>query len=202
MLNSTIRELETSIPQMISFSESQVDYHSWERWANASYVSDTETDVDLMALLLDMLGNASVPAMFGRAFLTNNPHIVHDVQALDKGMMYFLLGLPRWTPWVPAIRAHWSRSLVWESMNAFNKALDAVEDGKEDDAAWGDLDDVSPFIRARNKIFRGVKLFYSFVSLVVCLALTIAYFSNRCRTPRRRETDSSVSAIDLASEQY
>lgn len=74
---------------------------------------------------------------------------------LDLGMPYFLAGFPRWTP-IPAVtRAYMARSRVWWSLVEYHKALDAFVDGKPLGSAWGDLEDVSPFIMARHKLFKG-----------------------------------------------
>lgn len=71
--------LEAKIPQMISFMESPIDQESWERRADAEYISPTETEVNLMALMRDMMGQVSVPALYGRNFLEQNPRILHHL---------------------------------------------------------------------------------------------------------------------------
>lgn len=154
MLNGTIRNLEGLIPQMVSFLDSEIDQHPWEKWANAEYISNNEMEVDLMALIRDILGHASVPSLFGRAFLDNNPHVLHDVYEMDRGMLYFIMGLPWFTPWPAVARAHFSRSQVLHCLTKFHEALDASIDGKHVDSSWGDLDDVSDFIMKRHEMFR------------------------------------------------
>lgn len=154
MLDKTIRNLEGLIPQMVSFMDSEIDQHPWEKWANAEYISNNEMEVDLMALVRDILGHASVPSLFGREFLDNNPHVLHDIYEMDRGMMYFIMGLPWFTPWPAVARAHYSRSQIQQSMTKFQEALDASVDGKQMDSSWGDLDDVSDFILKRHELFR------------------------------------------------
>ncbi|ESZ99437.1 hypothetical protein SBOR_0199 [Sclerotinia borealis F-4128] len=154
MLDGTVRNLQRIIPQMVSFVDSEIDQYPWEKWANADYISNNEMEVDLMALIRDILGQASVPSLFGHAFLDNNPHVLHDVYEMDRGMMYFNMGLPWFTPWPSVARAHYSRSQVQYSINSFHEALDASVDGKHVDSSWGDLDDVSDFIMKRHEFFR------------------------------------------------
>ncbi|KAI9646972.1 hypothetical protein NHQ30_004973 [Ciborinia camelliae] len=154
MLNKTIFNLQDLIPQMVTFMESEIDQHPWEKWANAEYISNNEMEVDLVALVRDILGHASVPSLFGRAFLDNNPHILHDVYEMDRGMLHFIIGFPWFTPWPSVARAHYSRFQVQQSMNRFQEALDALADGKQVDSSWGDLDDVSEFIMKRHELFR------------------------------------------------
>ena len=158
MLNTTISGLEESIPQMISFVESPIDQQPWERAANAHFVSPAETEVDLLTLVRDVLGHASIPGIFGRAFMDNNPWILQDVSEMDKGMMWLLTGLPAWTPWPSLVKAHIARRRVKDAVEAFHKALDANAEGGEVAAEWGDMDDVCEFIMKRHELFRSMDL--------------------------------------------
>jgi hypothetical protein len=51
-----VRRLEINIPQMITFIDTEIDLQPWERAANATYISDSETEIDLMSLMRDMMG--------------------------------------------------------------------------------------------------------------------------------------------------
>ncbi|KAH8598027.1 cytochrome P450 [Bisporella sp. PMI_857] len=153
MLGRTIGHLEQYVPKMISFAESEIDQQPWERWAKASYISNSETEVNLMAMIRDVLGHASIPGVFGKALLDKYPDLLHDIYAMDIGMYYFLMALPAWTPWPGVNKAHRARRGVWRAMDDFQRALDAHVDGKPD-FMWGDLDDVSAFILGRHEVFR------------------------------------------------
>jgi hypothetical protein len=155
LLTPTIRNLEENIPHMISFVDSEIDQQPWERWLEASYISSSEAEINLMILMRDMLGTASVPAVFGRGLMEKYPNILHDVYDMDAGMVYFLMGLPPWTPWLPVPRAHRARQRVWEGMDSLQRALDAIVDGKPVDPTWGDLGDVSEFIMERHALYKG-----------------------------------------------
>lgn len=102
-----------------------------------------------------VLGHSSVPAFFGRALLDKYPTLLHDVYDLDKGMYFFLAGLPAWTPWPTAARAHTARFRLWQALDDHQRALDASAEGNSVDPSWGDLDDVSELVLKRNKLFRG-----------------------------------------------
>ena len=154
MLNATVRNMETNISSMISFVETDIDLQPWEKYAEASYISDTESSVDLMKLMRDMMGHASIPAMHGRAFMDKYPDVLHDIYELDRGMIYFLMGLPAWTPWSPVISAHRARSRVWEALDAQQVAMDSQAKGDEAGNGWGEMEDVSPFTRNRNEMYR------------------------------------------------
>jgi hypothetical protein len=94
MLKPTIRNLEENIPQMISFIDSEIGLQPWERWAKTLYISDYESEVNLMSLVRDMLGYASVPAIFGSAIMEKYPSLLYDIYDLDSGFYFFLMGLP------------------------------------------------------------------------------------------------------------
>lgn len=158
MLSATILGLQENIPQMISFADSEIDLQPWERQAGACYISESQTELDLMSLLRDMLGHASVPAVFGRGLMDKYPDILHDVYDMDAGFMYFLIGLPQWTPWSSVNRAHRARQRLWRALDDQQRALDSMVDGKPFDSAWGDLDDVSEFILKRHSLFKGKQL--------------------------------------------
>jgi hypothetical protein len=166
LLKPTIRNLEENIPQMISFTDSEIDQQPWERWGKASCISNSESEVNLMSLMRDMMGHASVPAFWGRALLEKYPNLLHDVYELDKGFYFFLMGLPAWTPWPSVMKAHAARYRTGEALDDFQRALDALADGKPIDPSWGELDDVSGFIMERHVLFKSescspVKILYS-----------------------------------------
>ncbi|KAG0648510.1 Cytochrome P450 monooxygenase [Hyphodiscus hymeniophilus] len=154
MLKGTILGLKTNIPQMISFARSEIDQQPWERFAKAAYISNSETEIGLMALMRDMLGNASVPGLFGSALMEKHPELLHDVYDMDEGLLFFLMGLPAYTPWPGVMKAHAARFRLWQALDDFQMALDATVDDKPVDASWGDLDDVSELILTRHSTFK------------------------------------------------
>lgn len=155
MLRGTIQGLEENIPQMITFAEGIIDLQPWERWAKASYVSDSETKINLMSLMRNMIGHASVPGVFGRGLMDRYPTILQDIYDMDSGFIYFLIGLPQWTPWPSVSRAHRARQRVWQALDEHQRVLDATIEGKHVDSTWGDLDDVSDLIWKRHEVYRG-----------------------------------------------
>jgi hypothetical protein len=166
MLKPTNKYLEQNIPQMISFLDTEVDLQPWERWSGHRYISENEVEIELFSLMRDMLGCASVPGLFGRGLLEKYPRLLQDVYEMDMGMMYFLIGLPAWTPWPDVFKAHMARRRLWEAMDDQQRALDKLADGEEIDYSWGDLEDVSDFIKDRHKVFKG--LFVHFVGYKTC----------------------------------
>lgn len=154
MLKSLKQGLEELIPNMISFIDTEIDLQPWERSANASCISETETEINLMSLLRDILGSVSTAALFGRGLLEKYPDILHDLYEMDKGMYFFLLGLPAWFPWPGVMRAHIARYKVWTALDDYQRALDAIVEGKDFASTWGDLDDVSEMMLRRHEGYR------------------------------------------------
>jgi hypothetical protein len=178
MLKRTMGYLEANIPQMVSFADGEIDQAPWERWAGASSITDVETEINLMALMRDMMGHASVPSVFGQALLEKFPSLLHHVYDMDAGMYYFLMGLPIWTPWPGVAKAHMARARLWMALDEQQQALDAMVDGLPADASWGDLDDVSELISKRHKSFKST-LVTSGISIFICHLLTVVTCRSR-----------------------
>ena len=153
MLRATVGYMEQNIPQMLSFTDSTIDQQPWEHWANASFISNSKTEIDLMAMLRDLIGHAALPGVFGKSLMEKYPGLLHDIYDMDTGMMFFVMGLPAWTPIPKVYRPHLARQRCWRAMDDFQTALDANVAGHPD-PMWGDLDDVSPFILGRNKVYQ------------------------------------------------
>jgi hypothetical protein len=160
LTQALVKNLEHNIPEMISFLDGDIDLQPWERRADATFISKTETEINLMSLVRDMMGNASVPALFGRALFEKYPDILYDIYDMDKGMYFFLMGLPSWFPWPGVMKAHLARLRVWQCMDDHQRVMDATALGQPVDSSWGDLDDVSDLILKRNELYRG-KLYIS-----------------------------------------
>ncbi|KAH8683106.1 cytochrome P450 [Tricladium varicosporioides] len=154
MLQSEMNYLEKNIANMITFARGDIDLQPWERWAKASFISSSETEINLMALLRDMMGAASVPAMFGSGLLEKYPDILHDIYEMDNGMVFLIIGLPAWFPWPGVMRAHLARSRLWQALDDLQMNMDKLIDGEDVDYSWGELDDISEFIIKRHLTFK------------------------------------------------
>ncbi|KAG9230325.1 cytochrome P450 [Amylocarpus encephaloides] len=154
LLGRTVKNMEKNVSEMITFVDTEIDLQPWEKFGNASLISDTETEIDLVALMRDMMGHASIPAMYGSAFLQKYPDLLHEIYDMDKGIMYFFLGVPALAPFPASIKARIARSNIWGALDDQQRALDAHAEGKHVDSAWGDMEDISVFARKRNEIYR------------------------------------------------
>ncbi|KAL2067855.1 hypothetical protein VTL71DRAFT_15953 [Oculimacula yallundae] len=154
ILKSTISNLERNIPQMISFISTPIDHQPWEHSAQPSFISPTETSLNLISLLRSVTGHALLPAVFGHALLEKHPSVLQDVFEVDAGRQHLLKKLPPWTPWPGVVKAHMARFRVWRCLDELQKVLDATVEGMGGDASWGDLEDVSEFVWKRNGVYR------------------------------------------------
>lgn len=156
-LQVVIDELQQNIPSMITFTNSVIDQQPWERSSECEVVlTNTPTvEINLFQLMRDMLGWASIPSLFGKAFMEVNPEVLRDVYAMDYGFKWLMSGLPRWFPLPQVIAAHIARKRIKDSMAGFSRAYDAVLDGKPLDPIWGEMDDVSELIKLRTQVYRG-----------------------------------------------
>lgn len=109
-----------------------------------------------MSLLRHMLGHASVPAMFGRGLIDKYPCLLQDLYDMENGMIFFLLGLPAWTPWPGVFKASMARVRLWEALDDQQRALDRLVASGHVDYSWGDMDDVSEYIMKRHGVFKSM----------------------------------------------
>lgn len=158
LMKATVDRFQHSIPEMISFTASVIDQQPWERSSDCTLVSSKPqmVEVNLLSLLRDLMGSASVPAFFGQSFLENYPHTLQDIYDMDSGMIYLLMGFPRWFPIPGVAKAHIARRRLWDSTIDFYQAYDDFLDGKAVDARWGEMDDVSEVIKGRTLIYKGI----------------------------------------------
>ncbi|PBP20502.1 cytochrome P450 [Diplocarpon rosae] len=151
ILKALVKNLEQNIPQMISFIETPIDLQPWEHYAEARFISSSETEINLTSLVQDMMGHAAVPSIFGNSLIEKNPSILHDVRNMDAGRSYLLRKLPPWVPWPTAARAHLARFKVWQSLDDHQKAIDVTAAEEDVEPSREDLGDVSLFLMKRNE---------------------------------------------------
>lgn len=169
ILQTTVKNLQRNIPQMISFISTPIDLQPWEHHAQAQFISASETELNLSSLIRNMMGHSLIPSVFGHALLEKHPNVLHDMFEMDLGRNYLPKKLPPWTPWPGVVKAYLARSKVWGALDDHQKVLDAMVEGMGADSTWGDLEDVSEVIWKRNEVYRGM---FTLSSLV--------YFSSFC----------------------
>ncbi|PBP17431.1 cytochrome P450 [Diplocarpon rosae] len=151
ILKALVKNLEQNIPQMISFIETPIDLQPWEQYAEARFISSSETEINLTSLVRDMMGHAALPSIFGNALIEKNPSILHDVRNMDAGRNYLLRKLPPWVPWPAVARAHMARFKVWQSLDDHQRAIDVTAAEEAVEPSGDDLGDVSMFVMKRNE---------------------------------------------------
>ena len=140
------------MPNLISFSESLVDQHPWERVSDTIPL-DTETvEVNLFSLMRNFVGHTICLALLGRDFMDIYPSILEDLWDFDAGFRYLLLGLPRLLPIKTLVRAHDARRRMRSAIDSFHRALD--KDGEDLETPWRDVHDICRIMRERSSFYR------------------------------------------------
>jgi len=161
MVQIVARNLEEYIPNFVSFTESPIDQHPWERNSNIrvqKVVSSQGTEepyveADLFSMLRDLMGNCSVPSLLGQAFMENFPDALSTIWEFDAGFRYLAMGLPRWIPIRSCTKAHLARKKLLDWLTTFHYAMDRLKDGQDPEAEWRDLSDVSELIKRRHQVW-------------------------------------------------
>ena len=136
-----------------------MDQYPWERAAtpithigrvtgDASHV-----EVNLFALIGTFVGNISLPSLAGREVLENYPETLKDIQDLEAGFKYLVLGFPCWLPIPSLTKAHIARRRLPDTLASFHGALDQIAAGNEVNQPWRDLSDVAAMLTGRHKVW-------------------------------------------------
>lgn len=154
--NRTASQVGMSISSLISFNSDISAQQLWERRSNLKMLSgklgDAEVEVDLFHLLTRRTYWCATPAIFGQAFLDQNPGVMDDFFVFDEEFPSFLAGLPPFN--TKLIRA---RSALHRSKKAIREwyaAFDAVEDGRDPGPGWGDMQDINELVREQLRTWR------------------------------------------------
>lgn len=162
MLLSSVISMRDHIPSLVSFAPSIVDQNIWERKCNPSTstnanqesTSNVATEVNLFTLVRDFTGYITIPTLMGSEFMELYPGVLEDTWDLGNGILYLMLGLPRWIPVRALTKAHIARARLLRSLRSFDKALHLFKTGDEPGFPWRDLSDVSQLVKDRAATWR------------------------------------------------
>lgn len=192
----TARMIEGKGTNFVSFNESIVDQFPWEKAAGVEVIDADRPAVktELASLVRNFVGEIACEVLMGSAFMANNPNALRDLTTMDSKFNLFLLGLPKWA--TPGMwQAFAARKRLLTAVEAFGRALDAVDDGLDPGHAWDDASDISIIMRERRKAWRKWNApmeAYSAVSLPVNqLPAFVFRCVNRCTFTH------SCTAVDL-----
>lgn len=149
-----IRNIEANVPNLISFTESLVDQHPWERSSHTTRLDAKIVETDLLSLIRNFVKHITYLPLLGREFLDIYPGIFEDLSDFDAGFGYLLLGLPRLFPVQALLRARTARRRLESAIDSFQKALDRDAIGEDLNPPWRDLNDVCGIMKDRNSLYR------------------------------------------------
>lgn len=151
----TASMIEERGPNLVSFSESIIDQHHWERATGVKVLGNdfSTVETDLVSLIRNFVGEVACEVLMGSAFMANNPDALQDLQTMDSKFNLFMLGIPGFA--APGMRqAIAARSRLLDGMGKFGDALDAVDDGRDPGFSWTDMSDVSALMWERRRAWR------------------------------------------------
>ena len=148
------RNIEADVPNLISFTESLVDQHPWERLSHITTLDAKIVEADLFSLIRNFVKHITYSSLLGRDFLDIYPGIFEDLPDFDAGFRYLLVGLPRLFPIQAFLGARVARRRMENAINSFHTALDRDTVGEGLDPPWRDLSDVCGVMKDRSSIYR------------------------------------------------
>lgn len=150
------RGVEAQVADLARPRKALADQSPWERAARVQAVigDPAAVEVSFFPLIRTFVASIASPTVMGKAFMENNPGIIHDLWDFDEGMPLFIMQLPRWTP-IPMLRkAYAARSRIRAAFEEFHAALAKTIDGQDPGPRWKDMSDVAELMYERNKTWR------------------------------------------------
>ena len=148
--------IEPQVPYLVSVDKVIVEQSPWMGEANviATPGNKESFEVDFFSLIRTWVASIASTALMGTAFMKNNPRIVQDLWEFDEGIIFFMMGLPRWMPISASRKAYASRDRLRAAHLEFMTALLHVLDRSDPGPRWKDLSDVSDIWWERCKVWR------------------------------------------------
>ena len=150
-----VKELQSSISNLVSFSANVIDQSGWERAADTTVVNTEDglsAEVNFCTLIRHFVGGLGTKVLMGHDFMANNPDIVSDIFTLDASFIPLLAGYPFFYPGVASGRR--ARARLTQAMIEHQQALYAILDGRDPGIKWGDMSDVAGVMKDRAKGWR------------------------------------------------
>lgn len=136
LLQSSIRILEETLPDFITFNPSIVDQMPWERVSDTrlddSDPSHSEVETNLLSLMNEFLGPAILFPLIGPSFPESYSLLFTDLETFSSSFFSLAIGLPRWFP-IPGLPgAHLSRKRLLSNLTTLHNSL--INEGTATDA--------------------------------------------------------------------
>ena len=158
MLNSAVMDASNrtasfvgkTIVSLISFAKDPADQMPWERVSDVRVLDERQAEGSLFTLVSRWAYCASMPAMFGQAFLDQCPMAMDDIFLFHAELPYLVTGLP--APNQKIFEAMQARDRCREAVRRWFHAHKAVKEGKYPGAGWGDMKDISEFAKLQHRL--------------------------------------------------
>ncbi|MDI1492423.1 MAG: hypothetical protein OHK93_003637 [Ramalina farinacea] len=159
------KALQTHLSDLVSFNDSPVDQNLWERVARPQVTEQlcgmkmrAAVKVDFVELIRTFAGHVLVNSLLGREVLEEFPTALSDLSELSSGWKWLATGLPTFLPVPPLTRVVIARRRLLNMLQDLCHNLDLQADGKQLEAPWRDLSDVSALVWTKNAMWRKERL--------------------------------------------
>lgn len=158
-VQTTLKGLEASITDFVTFNSYPSDQMDWERLADLDVIENGDgqggnfVEADLMELVRNFVAKTASPALFGTDFVENFPDIWQFLWVFDRAFLLLAAGVPAWVPWPRLQSAKLARRKILAYTEEFGEALEKHLNGEDPGARWQDLDNVSRLVKGRAEQF-------------------------------------------------
>ena len=151
LMKLAFAKLQELTPNLVTFSDDSPQ--PWEAVAN-SRSQPNGVEIDLFPLIRDFVGHISIPILIGSDLIKQYPTVMDDLWELDNAFPLLAMGIPSWVPISGVKKAAAARGRLIEGIGRLHENLDAVATGEADESLVHRMEDVSPIVRERNRIYR------------------------------------------------
>lgn len=158
MTNATVKTLRENLADWVSFNSQPADQMEWEQVAGADVVEDAQgesvVEVDLRELTRSFVARIATPSAFGTDFVDNFPDFAQYIWLLDEHFTLLASGMSGFVPYRPLQIARGAKRKLLGYLEEYHAARERDANGEEPEGRWENLDNISPFMKARLELFR------------------------------------------------
>ena len=139
-LRQLMTQLQSSLPDLLSFNPSPVDQEPWERASKPQLDESNDTaTVDLFSLTQTFLTHITINSILSPSLLSQNPDVAPLLSQLSRGFVALFSGVTRTLPHPSLPKAHIARLQLLQHLTPFCAALRSAAAGMDPGPAFRDL---------------------------------------------------------------
>ena len=150
-LRQLMAQLQSSLPDLLSFNPSPIDQEPWERASKLQLDESHDTaTVDLLTLTQTFLTHVTINNILSPSLLGQNPDVAPLLSQLSAGFVALFSGVTRTLPHPSLPKAHIARLQLLQQLTPFCAALRSAAAGMDPGPVFRDLledgDAVTPLL--------------------------------------------------------